>query len=1601
MRLKKLYNRLAKKTRNALMTKIRSPTYRHGRTHQPFYTTPNIYRKYNIDEQYPNLDNGRRNLKNEDIKISDKSSIETKINVNPLNENVLNKLNNQNEAISNLDANKIFKDNAKDTENYDIKNHLNADLNSQEHATQHITNKDNVVNIPSLKLSANTISGNRNLVPQFKNADSWYSTITSPFYSITKPINGLFNTVKYPINKFIGYNNNLFNYENGQYQPFHLYNQNELDDIKSYIKQIMNADHYENPVFFQIINEANKLDLSKLENLDLSQMIKISESDLKKLKGYLGLLLNKYGMTPYIFKLLEFINLVEGKPKNESYLLFKVLNDHNAIHNLNNYELNVIKGHLHQMVKEYGANPYILPIVHQIETIQVEPNNNRQVYVLDFGDIDWTSFVNEQNMMKIYSYLLHLYNRNPYFIRVLNNLNNIYTSYNSFVPVLDLNEYQSLSYLNKNDLNLLFNYISQILKQRGENNYLRQLLAYIQQLQNVNNGNININIVTNDENSGQKIDLSMLQKYLLHHYNKGELKPEIIETLKRLLLNKYNNDKELPHFIFNSTGINEIDLHTQEILKHLNESIKNPNINTIVQPSILNNTVVVSAHDLEQIYKYLLSKNSFITSPYIANILHLIQQAKIQPYSNGIVKINYKELDDIYKYIISQGQDLENPIFIKIQQLINEADKDKNIENEENTKPKDSSEDIRDVINEQTINLDKLYNFLLYKIQSDKPDLWILETLRHINKTFLNPNGQLKVKIVNLTNTETSSEFNPSDIQVLLLYLQNLKVNKNLRNELAKYVKEESKKEEDQKILLLSSIPRDSLKRIKIFLSTLMKEHGEIPDILQILVRINRVLGESDNDSNDIFISPNSETKVNENDLDFLTKYLSDVIAPNVSNNLINIYKYINQSKGELKKEKEKKTQVTPLEHYVLEIVDQYDTSPTVKDILKQFFVDHNKVPLSDILDINLINKLTDLSQDDLSELNKYLLQILHRFGLNPRLQQILFTIDKIKGNTKKDTDTLITSNTTHPNDREQKNDKQTVIITGDNLNFLNKNILDLINQYGDDPNIRHVLYRVNQIAETPGKDNDLFNVNNIAIMKPDDMNLLTNYLLQIINQHGANSHLIKLLHDINKLRNEPVRDVERSIVDINDTHIVASLDQDDIKRIKSILIEITNKYGPNPYLVNILNDLNLRSNEPYAELNIPKPSVYTFERLNENNLNELIHYILKLMETHGAQDELIEMLNFIYQIFDVKNPIKSNKKPQYVLEISKEIRKLKQQGVPQIVQNMDKSKLNYLFGVLLQNILVGPNMEITNDLPTIMARILMVYNNEIDPINKYVILKLYEYLLNNKGVGSANIWSPEFVDVILNFQDDGNSNTSKEKYVVIKPYDYIKGIKKVLNKKPNSTNVGPQIDGSNDKNNEKIINYTIYDSRDHDDHHNKKHKHKDSCDSAKKKFDKIWKALNKALHPKQHDVDFTLNDLYRLFDIFITFKKKLNLKYHKDISTGVLIDELEKNLLQNNTRRQEQTDASNLIMPIVNSLNDGITQLRSSGLEDDEVKEIVESTIKDVMPEINKVTVQECVARAKKEILDGLQDKIVNVAMPENSSEKLDKISDSFNDHI
>ncbi|XP_013161518.1 PREDICTED: uncharacterized protein LOC106113341 [Papilio xuthus] len=177
-----------------------------------------------------------------------------------------------------------------------------------------------------------------------------YYVYGQPYLDFTNPIQMYYNY--YPGNRLVKFNNNFFDYSN------HVRAQNRLNDYKkvtAYLTSLMDADNYVNPNVVQILKGADELNLSEINNFDRRQLVQIKKSDLDYLKKYITIILNQYGMTPYIFKLLEYVNLLDGRSRNEIYLVFKILSNQQAVYGLNRIESDQLKSHLQYIINEYDS----------------------------------------------------------------------------------------------------------------------------------------------------------------------------------------------------------------------------------------------------------------------------------------------------------------------------------------------------------------------------------------------------------------------------------------------------------------------------------------------------------------------------------------------------------------------------------------------------------------------------------------------------------------------------------------------------------------------------------------------------------------------------------------------------------------------------------------------------------------------------------------------------------------------------------------------------------------------------------------------------------------------------------------------------------------------------------------------------------------------------------------------------------------------------------------------------------------------------------------------------------------------------------------------
>ncbi|CAG5027669.1 unnamed protein product [Parnassius apollo] len=1119
-----------------------------------------------------------------------------------------------------------------------------------------------------------------------------------PPFGLLHPIKDLTNKIKTPLPNHMKFKPYLTHYSlNNLLVPQN--DNNELQLIKTYLTELMRGENYNNPNIIQILYDANELDLSNLDLLDQSQLVKLSETDLQYLKRYFVLILNKYGLTPYILKLLEYINLIEGKPKNETYLLFKILTNQQAVNNLSPVELSQIKQHLQHILNEYGQSPYILPFVQNIKGINIDPISNKNILFLDVNNHGNSDYVTQEDMTRIFLYLIQSYRNNPLVLKIIQNLNETYENPNHemAIPFLDISYYQSLAFLNQNDLDLFVKYILQIIKRRGENWYLNRLLFYINQLRGSFNKGINVTLVYDNKKFFQKnqkeLDLTKLYKLLLQFNNTNGVNQEIFQFFGPFTNKKQNEDKaqrpvnlsadhlaELKNIFLQIKNKNKVNSILVDIPQILNQPEKKQVQHHDLQPQVLDskNTIDMNLHDMEQIYNYLQNMNNVKDNFHIVKILQLIKQTQNQNNfkdKNGIIKIKHNDLAELYNFLLQlQKEDTGNSIFKKILQYIN-----------------------------------------------------------HNKDNVLNTNNN---------SSQSQENINPKDLDVIYSKLQKLKENNESSTELLQYmVYGKNVQKYEPKLNVLSYATSDALDRIKKFLLTLMKEQGEIPYVFQILLDINRVQGIPEIKNNKhLFLVDDTVAEVNEDDLQILSKYLTKIISEaGESADVLKILEYVYEAHEKIKAEKETQNKQNPIDSYILQIINNRYISPELVNILRYINSDNWN---------NLLKKIENLKEDDLNVLSMYLQQIITHFGASSRIKVILAYINKINKNAKHRNDNLIIYfNNTHLKDNDKQN-QTTFKITRENLIMINKDLFDLLKRYGINSNALRILYEINHITEGPNKEmNTLKLITNTDIndtdMKFEDFKAINSYILQLINKRGVNSYLLKILGDINQIYGDPTNYINTSILKVNNTHIVAIVDSNDINRIKSNLIDLSNYYGLKPYIRKILNNINSDYNNP---------NVYSFIRLDQNNVKQLTQFLLQLMEKHGAFSKFVEILKFIYQIYgDIDKETKSDDaKEQHMLEITKEINMLLEHGVMQFIKNIEIDNLNTLYNSILQNIFISPNTLGNNDLPSILARLIVSYKQEVSPVNKYILLKLYEYILKNDGVPFETFWKPSFINVLL-----------------------------------------------------------------------------------------------------------------------------------------------------------------------------------------------------------------------------------------------------------
>ncbi|KPJ02041.1 hypothetical protein RR46_01462 [Papilio xuthus] len=506
-----------------------------------------------------------------------------------------------------------------------------------------------------------------------------------------------------------------------------------------------------------------------------------------------------------------------------------------------------------------------------------------------------------------------------------------------------------------------------------------------------------------------------------------------------------------------------------------------------------------------------------------------------------------------------------------------------------------------------------------------------------------------------------------------------------------------------------------------------------------------------------------------------------------------------------------------------------------------------------------------------------------------------------------------------------------------------------------------------------PGTEND---TNAIPTLKVDDINGIIKYLLDIIKKHGATVQLIKILRDFSVPPKERIDDSNIKIIPINNTHILVTLDDNDLDKIKSYLVQIINDYGSNQYLVNILRVLSPKGQDDY-NVHDNQANNYTFTKLNQKDLNILTNYILNLIEQQGPNAEFIEILYLIYEINQDVNDSNDNKNEQYVLEISKELKKLRDNNIIQILRNMDRNTLIKIYIDMLENIFDTPN--INNDFTNIMVKLLEIYKKEDSPIKRYIILKWYEYLIRNKGVSYKILRNPDFINNLLELEDNNRKDEdviiTTEKYSIVTPHDY-SDIDKILSELINNTLRSKQpTDDILEEDTRKKSNSTDESKPNlHDKIREKVHKAK-SCLRTHRKYKDISKMLNKIKKLYRHQIDISNDDIKRILDIILVFGQQLKYENHRSkIPASLVIDELENRLLSQGKECKQSDTVKQIISTVVVHLRDIISYLKSVNFSKDEIMVIVKSTLEDdIMPDIKAISVQECTAAANKEILDAL----------------------------
>ncbi|KPJ14167.1 P30 adhesin [Papilio machaon] len=1230
---------------------------------------------------------------------------------------------------------------------------------------------------------------------------------------------------------------------------------------------------------------------------------------------------------PIYVMILQYLDDFKDETKNNNEATqdvdFNKLNEYFEDKRIN---LEILYKFLTHEIESGSHSKVLVELLQLIKKTLLLPNGQLKVKVIHIDGTDPN--IHPKDLQKLYFYLQKLIENEILSIELLD--------YMKKYKQKEKEMHDIFIDITPESLSRLRNFLIILIKELGENPFVLDLLFEINHMLGVPESNDKHPQIMNGTNfEVNEKELELLIKYFTE-------------------INIYGKNSDL---------INILDFlqETKEKVKHDNEDSKG-------------DWISVNVSELELIYQYLLSKEKYLNSPYvelfIKEIRPLIQLGKEHPNDIVIYKFKVMDLLKIYKYLVSHEKDEENPIFVRILHYLEHVTN--NITKYDNGTNVDLNV-LNEYFGDNQINLDIVYKFLLHKISTGNLNKELVDLLEVLKRIQL-PNGELKVKIINLNETEPK-QINPKDLNEIYLYLQNLIDDNTLSIDLLEYYTKNIK-EHKQIMELLSNTPKESLNRLRNYLIVLIKAGDGNPVILQIIFEINRILGIPENDDKQRYNVNN--TNLDESDLETLEKSLSFINGPD-NIDILKVIENIMETKKKIKEQQDNTKESKLFKSYVLEIIDDKNISPHVKFIFQHLldvgFYRLNQSSGYSEFDFILREAIPNLGPGDLNVLIKYLQMLIHKFNPVYLVQRLLPYVNKIRENYKYDP-TVKHINTTHPNDTLVVN------ITRHDLDVFNKYLLKLINLYGENSNILHIIYKINNIKETSEKEYDWFklitkNSNAAPTLKVGDINDIIKYLVNLINKQGATGQLIKILRDFSNLPKDTIEDVNRKVTPINSTHTLVILDDDDVNKVKSNLVKIINDYGSNPYLVNILRVISPKGQDDNS-VHSNQPNIYTFTKLNQNDLNILTNYILHLIEQQGPSTEFIEILYFIYEINgDVNEERKDNESEQYVLEITKEINKLRDNKIIEILRNMDRNTLITLYIDMLETIFSTPN--INNDFTRIMVKLLEVYKKEESPIKKYIILKWYEYLIQNKGVSYNTLRNPDFINNLLELDDNNGTNIviTTDKYSILTPHDYSKDIDKILNELINNTlrNKPPKSD-SLQEDSRKMNNSTDERKPDLRDRIEEEEIKGKSCLQANRKFKDISKVLNKIKKLHRHGIDLSNDDLERIFDIVVVFAKQLKYERHRSkIQTSLLIAELENRLLSQRTEKCTRSDTvKQIISTVVVHLRDIISYLKTANFSKDEIMIIIKSTLEDdIMPDIKAISVQECTSAANKEILDAL----------------------------